>query len=477
MTGMKNHTQIYKGIRWQVIFSFLFSWLCHSVSGQIHYSIVEEMRKDSVIANIANDLGLNIKQILPRKLRIVSRVAEKYFYVNLDNGNLYVKDRIDRETLCGAEATCTLTFDAVVENPLTIFRVKIDIQDINDNPPVFYPDTFTFEAIELTPPGTRFALQNAKDPDFGMNSVQTYNLSDNKHFAFSEKIKSDGSKFLELVLENALDRESQNVHEFSLTATDGGKPIRSGTALIRFIVTDVNDNFPVFTQEAYKASVNENMPINTTIITVKATDKDEGIYAQINYFFSETSGSVHHTGTFSIDAITGEIKINKKLDFELTKNYELSVQAKDGGALASHCIVLVEVIDENDNSPEISITSLFSPVPEDSISGTVIALIEVHDQDSGENGYIDCKLIEQPSFSLVLSSDSYYRIVTTDEIDREKSSSYNIIIVATDRGSPPLSSRRTIRLDISDVNDNPPIFIKSSHVVYIPENNLPGASI
>ncbi|XP_073477008.1 protocadherin gamma-B1-like isoform X4 [Aquarana catesbeiana] len=477
ITGMKKQIQNNKGIGWQVTFIFLLFWLFHSISGQIHYSIAEEMRKDSVIANIADDLGLENKQLSSRKLRIVSRASEKYLYVNLDNGNLYVKDRIDREILCGAAATCSLTFDAVVENPLHVYRVNIDIKDINDNPPMFYPDTFTLEAIELTPPATRFALQNAKDPDFGINSVQTYKLSDNKHFVLSEKINSDGSKFLELVLEKPLDRESQNVHEFSLTATDGGKPMRTGTALIRVIVTDANDNFPVFTQAVYKTSTSENVSINTTIITVNATDKDEGIYAQINYSFSETSGSVHHTGAFSINPNTGEIKINRKLDFELTRNSELSIQAKDGGGHVTHCKVLIEVMDENDNAPEISITSLFSPILEDSIPGTIIALIEVDDQDSEENGYIDCKLMEQDSFNLVLSTDSYYRIVTTGELDREKVSSYNITIVATDRGSPPLSSRRAIRLDVSDVNDNPPVFLKPFYAVYILENNLPGVSV
>ncbi|XP_063784891.1 protocadherin gamma-B5-like isoform X13 [Pseudophryne corroboree] len=477
MAEMKPHTQTYKGIRWQVIFPFLLSWLCHSVSGQIHYSIVEEMRKDSVIANIAEDLGLDIKHLSSRKLRIVSRVSDKYFYVNVDNGNLYIKDRIDRETLCGAAATCFLTFDAVVENPLNVFTVKIEIQDINDNSPVFLPDTFTLETIEFTAPGTRYLLQIAEDPDIGMNAVQRYRLSDNQHFTLSESSNPDGSTFPELVLEKPLDRETQNIHKLTLTALDGGNPVRSGTALVRIIVTDANDNFPVFKQQVYKVSVNENTPINTTVITVNATDRDEGVNGQITYSFSKTSGNVHHTGTFSINPISGEIKTNSQLDFELTNNYELSVQAKDGGGLVARSKILIEVIDENDNAPEISVTSLSSPIPEDSIPGTVIALIKVQDQDSGENGEVDCNLIEEMSFNVLLSSDSHYRIVTTGSMDREKISSYNITMLATDRGSPPLSSRRTIRLEISDVNDNPPIFMKSTYVAYVPENNLPGASI
>ncbi|XP_068129836.1 protocadherin gamma-B1-like [Hyperolius riggenbachi] len=340
-----------------------------------------------------------------------------------------------------------------------------------------YSDTVSFDAIELTAPGTKFSLQNAEDPDLGVNSVQTYKLSDNKHFILSETIKQDGSKFLELVLEKPLDRESQILHEFSLIATDGGNPVRSGTALIRIIVTDANDNFPIFSQEVYKISVSENMPINATVISVNATDKDEGLFAQINYSFSKTSGSVRQSGTFIINPMSGEIKINKKLDFELARNYELSVQAKDGGGHFMHCKVLIEVIDENDNVPEISITSLFSPVLEDSKPGTVIALIEVDDLDSGENGYIDCRLLEQQSFNLILSTDHYYRISTTSDLDRETTPSYNITIIATDRGSPPLSSRRTIKLDILDVNDNPPTFTKSAYVVYVTENNLPGALI
>ncbi|XP_040200807.1 protocadherin gamma-B2-like isoform X28 [Rana temporaria] len=467
----------YKILRWQVLFYFLFSCPCHSVSGQIHYSIAEEMRKDSVIANIADDLGLDIKHLSSRKLRIVSRDSEKYFYVNLDNGNLYVKDRIDREALCKAAATCFLSFDAVVENPLNIFKVKIEILDINDNPPVFYPETFAIETIELTSPGTRFTLQNAEDLDIGINSVQTYKLGDNSHFTLNEKISSDGFKSPELVLEKSLDQELQNVHELILTALDGGNPVRTGTAVIRIIVTDVNDNFPIFSQEVYKVSVNENIAVNTTIINVNASDKDSGANGQITYSFSKTSGNVHPSGLFSIHHKSGEIKISNMLDFEETINYELSVQAKDGGGLASHCKVLLEVIDENDNAPEISITSLSSPIPEDSAPGTMIALIEIHDKDSGENGQVDCSILAETPFSLMSSTDSYYRIVTTSNMDRETVSIYNITVLARDRGSSPLSSRRIIRLEISDVNDNPPVFMKASHVAYVPENNVPGASI
>ncbi|XP_069812895.1 protocadherin gamma-B1-like [Dendropsophus ebraccatus] len=468
-------TKGYKGTSWQVKY-VLYFYLCYSVSGQIHYSIVEEMRKDSVIANIADDLGLDIKQLSSRKLRIVSRASERYFYVNKDNGNLCVKDRIDRETLCGAEASCVLTFDVVIENPFSNFKIKVDIQDINDNSPQFYHDKITLEILELTSTGARFTLQNAEDPDIGSNSVQAYRLSENQHFILNENIRTDGSVFPELVLEKPLDRETQDIHEIILTAFDRGNPIRSGTTLLKIIITDANDNAPVFTQDMYKIVIKENIPVNSTVIILNATDSDEGINAQITYSFIKTSVNVHHTGIFSIMPNTGEIKINGNLDFEKTKNYELSVQAKDGGGLVAHCKVLIEVIDENDNAPEITVTSLIYHLSEDSAPGTMIALIEVHDQDSGDNADIDCYILEDVPFDL-LSSDTYYRLVLKTTLDREKTPSYNITIIATDSGSPPLSHMQGLRLEITDVNDNPPIFAKLTYVAYVPENNLPGASI
>ncbi|XP_069619832.1 protocadherin gamma-B1-like isoform X30 [Ranitomeya imitator] len=474
MDKLRSPIRDYKGTRWQVIY-VLFSYL-YSISGQIHYSIVEEMRKDSVIANIADDLGLDNNQLSSRKLRIVSRSAEKYFYVNPKSGNLYIKDRIDRETLCKRAASCFLTFDAVVENPFKNSKIKVEIQDTNDNSPQFYHNKITLEIIEFTSPGARFALQSAEDPDIGSNSVQTYKLSDNQYFTLIENIRTDGSKYPELVLEKPLDRESQEIHELILTALDGGNPIRSGTTSLKINVIDGNDNAPLFSQDMYKVSLKENIPVNSTVIMLNATDTDEEINAEITYSFIKTSGNIHHSGIFSINSITGEIKMNGNLDFEVTDNYELSVQAKDGGGLVAHCKVLVEVIDVNDNAPEISITSLSSPIPEDSAPGTMIALIEIHDQDSGDNADVDCQIHEDVPFNL-LSSETYYRLVLSAAIDREKTSSYNISIIATDRGSPALSSTRVLTLDVSDVNDNPPIFSKSSYVAYVSENNLPGASI
>ncbi|KAM3924872.1 protocadherin gamma-B1-like [Leptodactylus fuscus] len=476
MAGLQlQEGQAIQGLRWQVIFPFLFSWLCHSVSAQIHYSINEELRKGSIVGNVAKDLQLDIKDLSRRKLRIVSKISEKYFNINLDNGVLYIADRIDRETLCGAAADCVLTFDAVVENPLNIFSVKIDIQDINDNPPTFLHNALTLEMSELSTPGRRFVLQKAEDVDLGINSQISYRLSANQYFSLGEKVSTDGSVFPELILEKPLDRETQDKHELILTASDGGNPVQTGTALINIIITDFNDNSPVFTQDVYKVSVRENIPVNTTILQVSASDKDDGANAEIMYSFSNTAKSIFET--FDINQNNGEIKIKGHLDYEVSKYYDISVQAKDGGGLAAHAKVLLEVTDENDNAPEISITSSSDLIPEDSAPGSVVALIKVQDPDSGDNGEVQCIIIGDLPFELISSASNFYKIVTKSNLDREKVSSYNITIQASDKGSPEMTSRKVIRLDVSDVNDNAPVFEKAGYTAFIPENNSPGASI
>ncbi|XP_066450093.1 protocadherin gamma-B5-like [Eleutherodactylus coqui] len=476
MAGLQlQEGQSMQGLRWQVIFPFLFSWLCHSVSGQIHYSINEELRKGSVVGDLAKDLELDVKDLSRRKFRIVSKISEKYFSINLDNGNLYIADRIDRETLCEAAADCVLTFDAVVENPLNVFNIKIDIQDINDNPPTFIIDTITIEMSESTSPGRRFVLHNAEDLDVGINSLISYKLSANQYFALGEKVSTDGSVFPELILEKPLDRETQNKHELILTASDGGNPVQTGTALINVIVTDFNDNAPVFTQDVYKVSVRENIPVNSTILQVSASDEDEGVNAKITYSIRTTAKNILQA--FAINPRNGEIKTKGQLDYEMFRFYEMLLQADDGGGLAAKAKVLIEITDENDNAPEISITSSSDLIPEDSAPGTMVALIQVHDPDSGENGEVQCIIKGDLPFELISSGSNFHKVVTKSNLDREQVSSYNITIQASDKGSPQMTSTKVIGLDVTDVNDNAPVFEKLIYSAFVTENNLPGASI
>uniref|UniRef100_A0A8C3FK99 Cadherin domain-containing protein n=1 Tax=Chrysemys picta bellii TaxID=8478 RepID=A0A8C3FK99_CHRPI len=457
------------------LFCLILVNVWEAVSGQIRYSIPEEMQKGSYVGNIAKDLGLDIKDLSDRGVRIVGRGRTQYFTLNIKSGHLYPTERVDREQICGQLETCLLNFEIIVEDKMKVFGVEVEITDINDNAPRFQEDELEFRISELAAVGTRYSLEGAQDADVGTNSVQGYYLSSNKHFSLDVQTGADGDKYVELVLEKSLDREEQAVHDLILTATDGGDPVRSGTAQIRVIVLDANDNAPVFSQAVYKVSVLENVPIGSLLLTVNATDPDEAINSEVTYSLRKMKDKASQI--FQVDSKTGKISTVGNLDYEEAALYEMEVQAKDVGDLSARSKVLIAVIDVNDNAPEITVTSAIKSVSEDSPPGTVIALINLHDRDSAENGEVTCSIPRNIPFWLQKSFDNYYSLVTDKPLDREQVLDYNVTVTATDRGTPPLSSTATILVQLLDINDNAPIFNQTSYTLYSTENNPRGASL
>ncbi|XP_029439949.1 protocadherin alpha-2-like [Rhinatrema bivittatum] len=446
--------------------------------GEIRYSVLEELEEGTAVGNIAFDLGVDAVNLYNHNMRIAYVTSIQYFDINLKNGIVFIKHKIDREELCGSSFTCLINLEAIMDNPLELFRMKIEIVDINDNSPSFQTTENTITISELTLPGARFPLESAFDPDVGKNSLSSYQLSVNNLFSLETEVSKDESKSVELVLRKALDREQQSVHQLSLTAVDGGDPERSGTTQIAIKVCDANDNPPVFDNAVYKAKILENVPIGSLVIKLNATDLDEGANAEVEYSLSKLV-SPNIKQVFSIDPHNGEIRTQGVLDFEEAATYEIRVQAKDRGHLemTGHCKVLVDIIDINDNSPEIKITSFSSLVREDVEPGYVLALVTVDDKDSGLNGEVFCEIPPTLPFQIERRFENYYSLVLQKHLDREVVAEYNVTIRATDRGIPPLSTFKTLGIFVVDVNDNPPAFSKSSYAVSIAENNVPGSAI
>ncbi|XP_063058911.1 protocadherin alpha-C2-like [Engraulis encrasicolus] len=452
-------------------------FFCGLACGQIQFSVVEELENGAVVRDIAQDLGLDVRKLSTRKIKVTSINGKRYLDVN-KSGRLFVNDRIDREAVCGDDSSsCHMNFQVLLENPSEVHNVEVEILDANDNAPQFPRDEYQLEITESALPGSRFPIEHAQDPDVGSNSVRQYRLSPNEHFALDSNKPSLNTKHIELVLKKPLDREQTPYHELVLTASDGGSPALTGTAKINVRVLDSNDNVPVFDSSVYKVKLLENSPKDTLVIKLNATDLDEGTNGEVFYSFSSyTPERVRQM--FSMDTNTGEIRVKNNVDYEETTTYEMYIQAMDKGpaAVAAHCKVVVEVVDVNDNVPEIVLSSLSSPVREDARADTVVALISVTDRDSGPNKQVSLEI--QPGLPFKIKSfRNYYTLVTSAFLDRESTAAYNVTLSATDGGTPPLSSKKTIQVDVADVNDNPPRFEQTSYTVYVPENNAPGASL
>ncbi|XP_036799472.1 protocadherin alpha-3-like [Oncorhynchus mykiss] len=449
------------------------------VSAQIRYSIPEEVKEGSVVGNVAKDLGLDVSTLAERRFRIVSGSKDALFQVNQNNGVLYVHKNMDREELCGGNGACLMDLKIVVENPLEIHYIGVEITDVNDHSPSFAEKDVHLQIAENTLMGARFELQTARDLDIESNAVRVYRLSQNDHFDLEVKDNGEEDKLLFLVLSKPLDREQNRTHELLLTAVDGGNPPKSGLLNITVIVLDTNDNRPVFNQDIYSVSLKENSPIGTIVTTVNASDADAGLNGAIEYSLGRAVKRKVYD-IFQLDSITGEIKVKGEVDFEENEVYRLNVQASDKGQppLTVDCRVIIKVVDVNDNKPEIDVTSLSNTIAEDSKPGTVISLVSVTDKDSGINGNVISTITDNVPFELKPSfKDNVFSIVTKGRLDRELVSHYDITITATDCGQPPLSTFKTLSVQISDVNDNSPEFSQNPLELYLVENNAPGASI
>ncbi|XP_052465462.1 protocadherin-17 [Carassius gibelio] len=459
------------------VFLFLLLWAQALTLKNLNYSIPEE-KIQGVIGNIAKDAELELgEQGKKSNFRVLENSAPHLIDVDPESGLLYTKQRIDRETLCRQNTKCQLSME-VFANDKEICMIKVEIQDINDNAPSFPAEQIDIDISENAVPGTRFPLAAAFDPDTKENGLKTYQITRDDYSIFSLDVKSrgDGTKFPELVVQRALDREERSHHTLIITATDGGEYPKSGTMQINVKVTDSNDNSPVFEQPTYVVEVPENSPPGTVLIDLNATDPDEGVNGQVTYSFScYVSDRIKEL--FSIDPRTGVVKIQGKIDFEENPIIEIDVQAKDQGPnpIPGHCKVTVKVLDRNDNWPSIGFVAVRQgAVSEAAAPGTVIALVRVTDKDSGRNGQLQCRILGNVPFKLEENYDNFYTVVTDRPLDREVKDEYNITIVSKDNGNPPLNSTKSFTVKILDENDNAPRFTKMVYLLQVPENNIPG---
>ncbi|XP_065729552.1 protocadherin beta-16 [Phocoena phocoena] len=438
------------------------------------YSVVEETERGSFVANVGKDLGLGLTEMSTRGARIISQWNKEHLQLKVQTGDLLINDKLDREKLCGPSEPCILHFQVLMEKPLEIFQAELRVKDINDHSPVFTEREMFLKIPENSPIGISFPLSNALDLDVGSNNVQNYKISPNSHFRVLTQNRSDGRKYPELVLDKELDREEEPEISLTLTALDGGSPPRYGTAQVRIEVVDTNDNAPEFEQSLYKVHIPEDSPVGSLVVTVSASDVDSGVYGKISYAFFQPSEDI--SKTLEVNPMTGEIRLRKKVDFETVLSYEVDIKATDGGGLSGKCTLLLQVVDVNDNPPEVTVSALTTPIPENS-PDIVVAVFSVSDPDSGDNGKTISSIQDDLPFLLKPSVKNFYTLVTQKTLDREERAEYNITITVTDMGTPRLKTEHNITVLVSDVNDNAPAFTQTSYTLSVRENNSPALHI
>uniref|UniRef100_A0A8C5E6S0 Protocadherin-16 n=1 Tax=Gouania willdenowi TaxID=441366 RepID=A0A8C5E6S0_GOUWI len=375
-------------------------------------------------------------------------------------------------------------FIAVTTTGVTI-EVTIRVNDINDHGPKFPRKRATFKIPEQTAIGTRFPLEPAVDRDRGQLTTQGYLIKDgNIGQAFRLETRRGSSEvlFLDLVVNAVLDREKRSTYTLSLEAFDGGSPKRTDQITLDITVQDINDNAPVFNQSRYHAIISENLQPGSSILQVFATDADEGDNGIIEYEINRRQSDPDRY--FVIEPRTGIIALNKPLDFEMRRVHELVVQAQDNATQpeVTNAFVTIHVRDYNDNQPTMTIIFLSedgSPrISEGAQPGQYVARISVTDPDYGEYANVNVSLEGGDGKFALTTKDSIIYLICVDQVlDREERDTYDLRVMATDSGTPPLRAESSFVIQVTDINDNPPLFDQPVYRQVIPEVVFPGSFV
>ncbi|XP_008589085.1 PREDICTED: protocadherin-16-like [Galeopterus variegatus] len=443
------------------------------------------------------------------------------FHVHPDTGIIRTARRLDRERRDHYSFVAATLLGAVVQ-------VEICVNDVNDHSPRFPRDFLQLDVSELSPPGTAFRLPGAHDPDAGLFSTQGYTLvqlsdlpEDPAGPFFQLRYGTPGPpplsplpgsssplEPLDLVLLRRLDREAAAAHELQIEAWDGGSPRRTGHLRVELRVLDENDNPPVFEQGEYRAAVREDALPGAEVCRVRATDRDLGPNGHVRYSVrarqvpgaGSGGGPLGDAAYFAVDELSGVVRVRRPLDREAQAWHQLVVEASDGGAEPEVATVRVSiaVLDVNDNPPALHLLFLTEGgaacVSEGARWGDYVARVSVSDADGDPEKEEDAAgqlgvVLGGGSISLSLEGGEgafalrpggppgVFFLCVEGPLDRESRDMYALRLVATDAGSPPLSTEETLLLRVSDLNDQAPLFSQEHYRASVSEAAAPGTAV
>ncbi|XP_051531660.1 protocadherin-20-like [Myxocyprinus asiaticus] len=458
---------------------------CSSNFSHLIYKIKEGLPKGKLIGAIGKDLNLDLTIEPPRSFNLEQKTASQQ-YVNLNNtsGELFTSAvEIDREALCENSHEgqgCTIFLDVLIlpQQYFQLVKIRIIIEDVNDNHPHFPIDEIRLSVPENAPVNARFAVeQSAVDPDIGIYGVQTYWLiNDYGVFTLDVEENEGGELTPFLIITESLDRETQAEYVTDIIAEDGGSPPLLGTATLRIIITDVNDNCPKFTESQVNVTLYGNATKGTQLARLQAYDPDEGANALITYTFSERV-TQESRNLFHLDRITGVLKLEGKIDNNTGKLFKIIVLANGPTCIPEVATVSVHVIKELFGPP--TVIPRYIALEKDGVVNlseseppfSPIAFFTIKNTDPRQK--VECHLEGTGPFRLVPYEHfkNEYLFETTELLDYEQQQDYEMIVVV--RNSHGLVVKTIVKVHVLDVNDNAPVFKKSLIEITVDENNPP----
>ena len=335
----------------------------------------------------------------------------------------------------------------------------------SNTPPKFGSYSYTKYVPEEENAGYIVDTITASDPDSGQGGILTYSLFATKDER-SQSMFEIGPSSGQIITKAKLDRESMARHHFQIVAIDNGSPRRSATASLLIIVRDTNDHAPEFESNLYTKEISESISISSPVLTVRASDGDEGENREISYSLINPQAP---NDAFRIHPQTGSITTRLRLDRESHELYTLLIKAEDQGVVterkSSTATVKITVKDENDNRPQFT-KKFYTFTVEENINvqhHPVIAEIKATDADSGQNGVVQYSITGGNTLDTFSIDSKSGQLSVMQPLDYERHQVYRLSVRAQDEGSPQRSNITSVVISVIDANDNEPRFYASNY--------------
>ncbi|KAJ8384621.1 hypothetical protein AAFF_G00200580 [Aldrovandia affinis] len=471
------------------------------------------MPKGYILGNIAEDLGIDVKRLKSGRARVIAGDSSRYVELNTDKGILSVNERIDRELLCKQISPCSFSFEVILENPIELYRISVEIMDINDHTPTFPKDEINIEISENSLPGARYLLDSAFDPDVGVNAIQTYSLRPMDNFVLKQESHTDvighvrysvpeemtkGSFVGNIAQDLGLDTKRmisgkarifagdnnaggtgtlQHVYNYEVCMTTDSRksdikylrPISqslvsvdvSGTETMPHAHKERNlmERADSPEESSYQAFILENNSPGQSVLALKARDADWNQNARVSYILEEgTVNGVPVSSYVSVNSESGVIHAVRSFDYEQIKDFHFRVKAQDGGSppLSSNVTVKISIQDQNDNAPQIlypvqtGVSLVAEMVPRSADVGYLVTKVVAVDVDSGQNAWLSYKLMKATDRALFEVGLQNGEIRTLRQVTDKDAVKQRLTVVVEDNGQPSRSATVNVNVAVAD---------------------------